>query len=332
LARPLLTLPNVIADPLLLQEWHAVARAAAVPENEPLGVELLGRGVVLWRSDAGIVAWEDLCIHRGAKLSLGKVANGCLSCPYHGWIYNAAGQCIRIPAHPEQAPPPRARAKTFFCQERYGLVWVALEEPAADVPDFPEWDQPGYRQFVRGPFRIKAQGPRIVENFLDLAHFFIVHPGLLGDADHAEIGRYNVTKTPAAVVASDIEMWQPDGAGTGEGAMVQYTYKVTHPLAAYLTKQAGDVRLTLMLATTPADDENTVAWLIMAISNVDHVPEESLYEYTDKIFLQDVPIVESQRPEWLPLDLQAELHLNSDRTSIAYRQWLRERGLVYGTA
>ncbi len=47
---------------------------------------------------------------------------------------------------------------------------------------------------------------------------------------------------------------------------------------------------------------------------------------------QDVPIVESQRPELLPLDLQAELHLRSDRTAIAYRKWLREPGLTFGTA
>jgi phenylpropionate dioxygenase-like ring-hydroxylating dioxygenase large terminal subunit len=47
---------------------------------------------------------------------------------------------------------------------------------------------------------------------------------------------------------------------------------------------------------------------------------------------QDVPIVESQRPELLPLDLQAELHLRSDRTAIAYRRWLTKIGLRYGTA
>ena len=47
---------------------------------------------------------------------------------------------------------------------------------------------------------------------------------------------------------------------------------------------------------------------------------------------QDVPIVESQRPELLPLDLQEEVHLRSDRTAIAYRKWLRELGLTFGAA
>jgi phenylpropionate dioxygenase-like ring-hydroxylating dioxygenase large terminal subunit len=53
--------------------------------------------------------------------------------------------------------------------------------------------------------------------------------------------------------------------------------------------------------------------------------------FQDQIFAQDRPILESQRPELLPLDLQAELHLRSDRTAIAYRRWLRQLGVRTGT-
>ncbi len=322
----------MLDDPLLRREWFAVANLAEVPADRPHGVELLGRKVVLWRSGARILAWEDLCVHRGARLSLGRVENGCLRCPYHGWTYNADGRCVRIPAHPEQTPPARAQTKPYACREAYGWVWVALEEPPTGVPHFPEWGAQGFRNFVRGPYRVQAKAPRIIENFLDLAHFAFVHPGLLGDEKRPEIGKYHVSLSAAGVEATDIEVWQPDGAGTGEGSMVHYTYKVSHPLVAYLAKKAGDVELTLMLSTTPVDERETLAWLNMAVRNADFIPDPALIEYVDRIFLQDVPIIESQRPEFLPLDLQAELHLSSDRTSIAYRQWLRERGWVYGTA
>jgi phenylpropionate dioxygenase-like ring-hydroxylating dioxygenase large terminal subunit len=53
--------------------------------------------------------------------------------------------------------------------------------------------------------------------------------------------------------------------------------------------------------------------------------------FQDEIIKQDIPIVESQRPELLPLDLAVELHLRSDRTAIAYRKWLKELGLTFGT-
>jgi phenylpropionate dioxygenase-like ring-hydroxylating dioxygenase large terminal subunit len=70
----------------------------------------------------------------------------------------------------------------------------------------------------------------------------------------------------------------------------------------------------------------------MAMNSGHDVPEAELVAYQDRIFAQDQPIVESQRPELLPLDLQAELHLRSDRAAIAYRQWLRAIGLSYGVA
>jgi len=57
-----------------------------------------------------------------------------------------------------------------------------------------------------------------------------------------------------------------------------------------------------------------------------------LRSFQDKITNQDIPVVESQRPERLPLDLQAELHLRSDRIAVAYRKWLRNMGLTFGTA
>jgi phenylpropionate dioxygenase-like ring-hydroxylating dioxygenase large terminal subunit len=71
-------------------------------------------------------------------------------------------------------------------------------------------------------------------------------------------------------------------------------------------------------------------WLAM---NYGHdTPTAEIKAFEDRVTAQDIPIVESQRPELLPLDLPAELHLRSDRTAIAYRQWLRQLGLTFGTA
>ena len=67
--------------------------------------------------------------------------------------------------------------------------------------------------------------------------------------------------------------------------------------------------------------------------NYNHgLSDDDFVTYIDEIVLQDVPIVESQRPELLPLDLQTELHVKHDATAIAYRKWLRELGLTVGVA
>jgi len=72
------------------------------------------------------------------------------------------------------------------------------------------------------------------------------------------------------------------------------------------------------------DERESLAWLIMALNYASQTSDEQLRSFQDVISRQDIPIVESQRPELLPLDLQAELHLRSDRTAVAYRQWLKK--------
>jgi vanillate O-demethylase monooxygenase subunit len=70
----------------------------------------------------------------------------------------------------------------------------------------------------------------------------------------------------------------------------------------------------------------------MSLNYGHEIADEELLRFQDHVSEQDRLIVESQRPELLPLDLQAELHLRSDRMAIAYRKWLRAIGLTYGTA
>jgi phenylpropionate dioxygenase-like ring-hydroxylating dioxygenase large terminal subunit len=72
------------------------------------------------------------------------------------------------------------------------------------------------------------------------------------------------------------------------------------------------------------------AWIYVA-KDYEALDDDETRSFEDAITPQDISIVESQRPELLPLDLQAELHLRSDRTAIAYRKWLKQLGLTFGT-
>jgi phenylpropionate dioxygenase-like ring-hydroxylating dioxygenase large terminal subunit len=88
----------------------------------------------------------------------------------------------------------------------------------------------------------------------------------------------------------------------------------------------------MVYTATPVDEQHSIAWAVLAMNYADDVPDAELLEFQNRITAQDKPIVESQRPELLPLDLREELHLRSDKAAIAYRQWLRQLGLKYGTA
>jgi len=322
----------MIEDKVLLNDWHPVARSHDVPEGAILPARLLDEDLVLWRIHGEVKVWQDLCVHRGTRLSLGYLEGDQLVCAYHGWTYNHEGECVRFPAHPDQRPPPKARVRTYQATEMYGLVWACLGANPGRVPRFEEWDDPSFRKIPCGPYHYRASATRAVENFLDVAHLPFLHSGMLGDKARAEIADYAVRVGKEGIVAENVRIWQPDPDGTGVGKEVTYTYKVFRPLTMYLAKDTDAGRFSIYSTVCPVSEFESIAWFWLAMNYGHEVPEQELVSFQDKITGQDIPVVESQRPERLPLDLQAELHLRSDRVAVAYRKWLGELGLSFGTA
>ncbi|WP_394841376.1 aromatic ring-hydroxylating dioxygenase subunit alpha [Pendulispora brunnea] len=319
-------------DPVLFDDWHVVARSEQLEVEKPVAVNLLGEDVVLWRGKDGVAAFRDACVHRGARLSLGKVRDCTLVCPYHGWRYDEQGQCTHIPAQPKLTPPKKAKVSAYRVKEKYGWIWLSLGNPARDVPAFAEWEDDSYRKVHVGPYPFPASGPRIIENFLDVAHFPFVHEGFLGDPAYPEIDEYEAQISPddeIGVIARDISVFQPDPDGTGEGRRIAYTYKVLRPLTATFVKSSAGARFAMFFTVTPVGERMSFVWAYIAM-DYSTLTDDEIRSFQDKITLQDVPVVSSQRPELIALDLAEELHLRSDRISIAYRKWLRQLGLRYG--
>ena len=326
--------------------WWPVALADEAADG-PVPLRLLDEPLVLWRDAAGTVhAWADRCPHRGARLSMGRVvpeadaAGGArLECPYHGWRFAAGGRCERIPALPGFEPPAGHRARAFEALERYGMVWVRLAAGALAVPVFAAEDDPRLRKVGCGPYEVASSAPRVVETFLDLAHFGFVHGGSLGARDRPEIEDYRVEDTATGLRATGCRAFQPVSSirATG-GSIVEYGYEVTGPYAAVLTKSPADpaavaiegFREAIALFVCPSSEESCRVWFRLAMTDFAS-DEASMRAFQDAIFAQDAPIVQSQRPRRLPLDAGAELHCAADRASAAYRRYLVRAGVRFGT-
>jgi len=324
----------VIDDAVLVNDWHPVALSSDVVEGTLRRARVLEEDLVIWRTAQNLMVWQDLCIHRGARLSLGKVVDSQLLCAYHGWRYGDDAKCVLIPSNPDRTIPSKARAKAYLVEERYGLVWVCLGTPDKDVPPFPQAADLGFRTLAIGPFGpVEASGPRILENFLDVAHLPWVHEGTLGDQAFPKIANYEVEKTEDGLVANNVRIYEPDPYGTGVGEDIVYTYHVYRPLTAYLAKHSGDaIGFSLLFPITPHDEAWSSAWFCIALNENMDLDDDEFIAFTSKILAEDIPVVEAQRPELLPIDLQAELHLTSDRTALAYRKWLGELGVTFGIA
>lgn len=115
--------------------WHPIAAADDLPLRHVFHGQLLGRELAVWRADDNFVnVWENRCLHRGVRLSIGTNNGMELTCRYHGWRYsNRSAGCTYIPAHPADAPARTISNRTFPAAERYGLVWSG-EAPEGDVP------------------------------------------------------------------------------------------------------------------------------------------------------------------------------------------------------
>ncbi|MER8545611.1 aromatic ring-hydroxylating dioxygenase subunit alpha [Mesorhizobium sp. M0684] len=221
-------------------------------------------------------------------------------------------------------------------KERYGYLWITLGMPAGDVLSIPEVYEDDRRPVVCGAIAVKASGLRIVENFLDMAHFPFVHTDILGAEPHTEVRHYTteIRRDVDEVWATNCEFFQPQAAlsATG-GIMTQYMYRVANPFAVMLYKTCPNSATrwdVICLFVQPLDPDRCRAHPVMfLIDDVSTTTE--LVQFQQLIFLQDRIILENQRPLLLPLEPRAEIPTRADGSSIAYRRWLKEKGITYGT-
>lgn len=168
---------------MIKDAWYIAAEAREL-KQKPLSRKVAGTPLVLFRDAQGqATALFDRCPHRNVRLSGGRrLKNGQLQCSYHGWEFNAAGECVRIPALPEGGHIPKAactRKIPLIEQQGYLWVWAGERPPKPDERPFyyPYFNVHGWG-WGRLQSYIHNSVPNVVENFIDNPHTGYVHGGL----------------------------------------------------------------------------------------------------------------------------------------------------------
>ena len=229
-----------------------------------------------------------------------------------------------------------AEKRMLPVQARYGCLWTCLGTPKGDIAAIMEADEPDRRVVDCGVFTVRTSAPRIVENFLDMAHFPFVHTNILGAEPDTEVARYTLElrEDGRELWATDCHFYQPQAALSATGGIeTEYLYRVAGPFITLLYKTCPAqperfdvITLFVQPMTQECSRAHPVMFLIDDVSALD-----SLVEFQQTIFLQDRIILENQRPRRLPLSGGAEVPTMADRMSVAYRRWLRDRNVAYGT-
>ncbi|AXK81212.1 aromatic ring-hydroxylating dioxygenase subunit alpha [Pseudolabrys taiwanensis] len=318
---------------VLRRFWYAVIPVEDLKEG-PKAFTLLGEDIVLFLGpDGKPAALKDRCCHRTAKLSKGWCKEGHIVCGYHGWEYDQTGKLAHVPQFPVQQEVPNLSTPAFHCQEKYGYVWVALDEPLAPIFDVAEDTDASFRRIPQFYEVWNTSALRLMENSFDNAHFAFVHKGTFGQLDQPLPEKYEIKETDYGfeaetliTVANPPIQYKISGtdAPTTKRHMRNKWYM---PFCRRLDiEYPSGLRHIILNSATPIDDGHimVVQWLYRNDTEAD-CPAQLLIDWDFKITREDKDIIESTDFD-TPIDMgrRAEAHMVSDKPGMIMRKRLMD--------
>lgn len=162
----------------LKRAWYIAAMSSEVDDMALFHRKILGLSVMIYRlADHSPVALHDRCPHRFAPLHLGKRVGDEVTCPYHALRFNADGRCSHNP-HGNGRIPPAARVRRFPLVERYGFLWIWMDESEPDpvlLPDFSPLEEGHPNAVAQTYMHMDVNYELIIDNVMDLSHIDHVH-------------------------------------------------------------------------------------------------------------------------------------------------------------
>ena len=319
--------------------WYAVAPSATLTE-QPLALPFAGQDLVLFRDGSGKPrAYSDRCPHRGASLALGTVQRGCIRCPFHGWQFNADGECIEVPADgPGASLPARSHLQgDYQVFEHRGFVWMwwGSDHPDPDLlPELREFDPEKWQQ-VSSTFQWDAHFSRVIESNLDNSHAYWVHKSSFASQESPLSIPYELNKGERSFSAKvTFELPLPPAlkllrrlGGKGSKLSATTIFSFIYPNLNIVDTTVADLlHVVFINASLPQTENKTLCrWVKHSPRKRINLPgyKAKSIEISRTIFQEDHGVVQSQRPYPVPLDFENESHVNSDLLSIEYRKLLR---------
>ena len=161
--------------------WHCLGRAVDLADGKPHAVEAFGGKLVVWSDTQGrINVLDGYCRHMGGDLTMGTVKGDEIACPFHDWRWGGDGRCKSIPY--ARRVPLRARTQkyTTVVRNKMVMIWHDPEGSEADMdalpPVLPGIEEGDYTDWTWNVLDVpNAPCREIVDNVVDMAHFFYIH-------------------------------------------------------------------------------------------------------------------------------------------------------------
>src|SRR5574344_248566 len=262
---------------MIKNQWYAVLDAREVPSGKIVGVRRFGERLIFWRkakadgvSDGGnasngeVCCIADKCCHRGASLSLGKICDGNVACPFHGFRYDSSGRVVMIPANGRNTPvPANFKVRSYVAREVGDFIWVWYGEPSDNLPEIPFFNEL-LHGFTYGRLSENwgVDYTRSIENQLDEVHVPFVHYNTIGRG-HKTLVNGPVVKWEGNRMTYYIDNETDRGQTPLKPDEVK-DYEKLFSLQLQMPNTWQNIisdKLRIMAAFAPVDDENTMIYI-----------------------------------------------------------------------
>lgn len=245
--------PGTPMGTLLRRYWHPVGVSEFI-KSKPQRVKVLGEELVLYRGQGGQTHLMQLrCAHRSVALDYGRIEGDCIRCPYHGWLYDASGQCLEQPAEPEASKyKDEIKLRAYKTQEFSGIVFGYMgPEPAPLLPlyDVLRWED-GVKDITVQ--NVNANWLNHVENIVDISHLAWLH-GYTFPVYGAKKVTYHWERTPYG--ANNVMLIE----GVEDDHISCYGYPTVNRFALPPIDKNGELVRSLIWRV-PVDDESTLLY------------------------------------------------------------------------
>lgn len=298
-------------------QWTPVAFSGAL-RRKPLGRRIAGTPVALFRDAKGEAhALVDRCPHRGVKLSLGEVKDGCLECPFHAWKFSGDGACVDIPLNAlAEEKRARYRATAVPLVESGGVLWLFTGEKAVGEPPVPE------AALLKGGRRYQVSQTwnchwtRAMENMLDSPHVPYLHRRTIGrfvrpQLRPGSVMDVRVEPTPQGFRTVGVLDDRPQGKNWLD-------WLRPNGMTLNIPIPKGLWRIHAFCVPV---DENTTEMMVFSVRTfLPWMPAFIMDRVNKRILDEDRAVLESSQPSMVPPPEQ-ELSVASDRATLTFRRW-----------
>ena len=313
---------------MIENQWYVILESKELNCRRPLRIKRLNEQLVLWRDETGSVCClADRCCHRGASLGCGKLVNGKLACPFHGFLFDKSGVVKLIPANGSIGKIPETmKVRAYSTFEACGLIWLwwGTEEPRSREPFF-------FRELANFSYSSfkdhwKVHYSRAIENQLDVVHLPFVHGNTIGR------GKKTVVNGPVVTLEQELLTFYVNNVkDTGQTIPLRSDEIIDYQKLFHLQFHYPNIwqnfisdKIRAFAAFVPVDDEQTIIY-IRYYQRMVRIPLlRQLFNYLGKIssiiiLRQDKRVVETQLPSKSEYKMNEQL-IQGDRPILIYRK------------